>query len=74
VQRRCELIGITLDRRELDLVYRAVIEHADREKVVTDHDLAAIAARLLLGPSPVAPLTMPDFSSTPAEVGYGHGV
>ena len=46
VQRRCELIGITLERRELDAVYRAVIEHADREKIVTDADLATIAGRL----------------------------
>ena len=40
VQRRCEQIGFTLDRHELDAVYRAVIEHADREKVVSDRDLA----------------------------------
>ena len=43
VQRRCEQIGVTLDRRELDNVYRAVIAHADREKVVTDADLSTIS-------------------------------
>ena len=47
VQRRCEQIGHTLDRHELDVVYRAVIAHADREKVVSDADLAAIVARAI---------------------------
>ena len=74
VQRRCEMIGLTLERRELDTVYRAVIEHADREKIVSDGDLAAIAARVLgTAPAP-APLLVHDFASTPAESGYGHGV
>jgi 2-isopropylmalate synthase len=74
VQRRCELIGITMDRRELDSVYRAVIEHADREKVVTDHDLSAIVMRVL-GTNAESPLAVvPDSADTPAEVGYGHGV
>jgi 2-isopropylmalate synthase len=74
VQRRCEMIGITLDRRELDAVYRAVIEHADREKVVTDRDLADIVARTCTTPAPAASTPLSDFAATPAEVGYGHGV
>jgi 2-isopropylmalate synthase len=74
VQRRCEMIGITLDRRELDAVYRAVIEHADREKVVTDRDLAAIVARTCTTPAPASSAPLSDFAATPAEVGYGHGV
>ena len=74
VQRRCELIGITVDRSQLDAVYRAVIEHADREKVVTDTDLAAIVMQVL-GATAGAPMSViPDFGDTPAEVGYGHGV
>ena len=74
VQRRCELIGITLERRELDIIYRAVIEHADREKVVTDDDLATIVSRAF-GSSRFSPSShMSDFNATPAEVGYGHGV
>ena len=73
VQRRCELIGLTLERRELDLVYRAVIEHADREKTVTDEDLASIVARVC-SKSAAVHAQFPDFASTPAEVGYGHGV
>ena len=73
VQRRCELIGITVDRRQLDAVYRAVIEHADREKVVTDRDLAAIVLQVL-GATAEPVMVVPDFAETPAEVGYGHGV
>jgi 2-isopropylmalate synthase len=78
VQRRCEQIGHALDRQALDAVYRAVIAHADREKVVSDADLAAIVKRTLGGGEPPrtsAPApAVPDFQSTPAEVGYGHGV
>jgi 2-isopropylmalate synthase len=77
VQRRCEQIGHTLERHTLDEVYRAVISHADREKVVSDADLVAIVARVLGAgqerPKPFVTVT-PDFASTPAEVGYGHGV
>ena len=75
VQRRTEQIGVTLDRVELDAVYRAVIAHADREKIVTDADLSAIVQEVRRTPAPVAaPVRVPDFDSTPAEVGYGHGV
>ena len=77
VQRRCEQIGHTMDGQTLDAVYREVIAHADREKVVNDSDLAAIVARVSgtparkeSGPTPPSQ----DFSSTPAELGYGHGV
>jgi 2-isopropylmalate synthase len=74
VQRRCELIGITLERRELDAVYRAVIEHADREKVVTDSDLSSIVLQVCARPSRQSVQPTPDFAITPSEVGYGHGV
>ena len=75
VQRRAEQIGVTLDRLELDIVYKAVIAHADREKIVTDADLAAIVQQIRKTPPPdAAPIRIPDFDSTPAEVGYGHGV
>ena len=76
VQRRCEQIGYTLDRHALDTVYRAVIAHADREKVVGDADLAAIVSRAI-GIADRKEIVVPavqDFTSTPAEVGYGHGV
>jgi 2-isopropylmalate synthase len=77
VQRRCEQLGISLERRDLDAVYRAVIELADREKTVTEADLLAIV-RAAIGqaaaPTAERAIPVPDFSSTPAEVGYGHGV
>ncbi len=76
VQRRCEQVGITLDRRELDQVYLRVMAIADRKKVVTDHDLTEVVARLR--GRIAAPVTSvvgaQDFRTTPAEVGYGHGV
>src|SRR5687768_5326379 len=77
VQRRCEQIGHTLDRQTLDQVYRAVIAHADREKVVSDADLTTIVARatgVAQRTQPSSPGVVPDFTTTPAEVGYGHGV
>ena len=76
VQRRCEQIGHTLDRATLDVVYRAVIAHADLEKVVSDADLTAIVSRCTAAaPRPdAAPSAPHDFTATPAEVGYGHGV
>jgi 2-isopropylmalate synthase len=77
VQRRCEQIGITLTRLELDQVYRLVIAFADREKVVNDADLRQIVSGLREG-TPAAGLTgtsaATDFTLTPAESGYGHGV
>jgi 2-isopropylmalate synthase len=84
VQRRCEQLGVTLERRELDAVYKAVIAFADREKTVSDRDLARIVASVRgpvsvpaagKEPRPVAaPSAIADFSTTPAEMGYGHGV
>jgi 2-isopropylmalate synthase len=74
VQRRCEQIGVTLERRELDIVYKAVIAHADREKIVTDSDLSAIVQRMRGSSADTPQSPIPDFDSTPAEIGYGHGV
>ncbi len=76
VQRRCEQIGITLERRELDEAYRAMMALADREKTVTDRDLSDVVAQLRghTAPAPATP-TVQDFAATPAEeAGYGHGV
>ena len=49
---------------------------ADREKVVSDNDLAEVVGKLR-GRAATAGTTArvePDFTATPAEVGYGHGV
>jgi 2-isopropylmalate synthase len=75
VQKRCEQIGWTLDRQALDEVYRAVIAHADREKIVSDSDLSVIVSRVIGSATPASGGgTVPDFAATPAEFGYGHGV
>jgi 2-isopropylmalate synthase len=78
VQCRCEQLGVTLTRHELDEVYRGVIAFADREKVVNDADLRQIVARVReAAPDPELTSTTTaatDFSLTPAESGYGHGV
>jgi 2-isopropylmalate synthase len=77
VQRRCEQVGFaSLDRAQLDAVYAAVIAHADREKIVSERDLVRIVSGIVgvqTAPATVTPIS-PDFHTTPAEVGYGHGV
>ena len=56
VKRRCEQMGVALSRRyELDRVYRAVIELADRQKQIDDHDVAAIVARIRAEQNAAAP-------------------
>jgi 2-isopropylmalate synthase len=78
VQRRCEQLGVVLERHELDRVYRAVIALADREKTVNDADLLKVVASVRTTTeqdTPVyPPAAVPDFANTPAEKGYGHGV
>jgi 2-isopropylmalate synthase len=78
VQRRCEQIGVTLTRHEVDEVYRAVIALADRVKIVNDADLREIIGRMRDASAPVPGTTATqaatDFTLTPAESGYGHGV
>ncbi len=44
VKKRCEQLGVELSRLELDRVYRAMIDLADRQKQVEDSDLSAIIA------------------------------
>ena len=63
VAQKCEALGFTLGKRELDQVYRRMIALADTQKHVTDKDLTQIAAAVRTEGSPVA---------TP--IGYGHGV
>ena len=61
VKKRCEDLGHELSRFDLDRVYREVIALADRQKSVSDDDVAAIVARLQ------------SFRQTPAAVA-GEGV
>jgi len=74
VQRRCEQLGLTLERNEVETVYWAIMSIADREKVVSDRDLADVIGRIRGKRQTGAPASVSDFSGTPAEVGYGHGV
>ena len=78
VQRRCEDLGVKLERHELDRVYRGVITLADREKTVNDPDLLKIVAAVRTATdaegSVYTPAAVTDFATTPAEKGYGHGV
>jgi 2-isopropylmalate synthase len=76
VQSRCEQLGAKVSRYELDRVYKAVIELADREKIVTDNDLTIIVQRVrdTSGPADGGMQPASDFGNTPAETGYGHGV
>ena len=46
VQRRCEQLGLTLERHEIENVYWAIMAIADREKIVSDRDLADVVAKL----------------------------
>jgi 2-isopropylmalate synthase len=85
VQRRCEQIGLTLTRLELDRVYQEMMAFADRQKIVEDGDLAAMVGRVRArDPQPpaasisvagfaAAPASL-DACAMPAEDGYGHGV
>jgi 2-isopropylmalate synthase len=47
VKKRCEDMGHELSRFEIDRVYREVIALADRQKSVSDDDVAAIVGRIL---------------------------
>ena len=69
VARRCEQLGLTLSRHELDRVYRAMVERAGRQKHIHDDDLVEIVADEL-GQA----VTPHPREATPHEAGYGFGV
>jgi 2-isopropylmalate synthase len=68
VQKRCEQLGVSLSRQDLDQVYRRMVALADTAKHVTDDDLRAIVFDV----SGVAP-SPPDRDAA-HEAGYGFGV
>ncbi len=83
VARRCEELGSTLSRFEVDRVYRKMIALADRQKHISDAELAAIveevrAEEAAPGRAPQAVATAAFLAAepahTPGERGYGHGV
>ncbi len=47
VKQRCEQLGHELSRLQLDRVYRAIIDLADRQKTVEDSDVAAIIGQVV---------------------------
>ncbi len=63
VQQKCEALGYTFSKRELDQVYRQMIALAETQKHVSDEDLAAIAAQVKA-----------ELANIATPVGYGHGV
>src|SRR6476660_9582180 len=67
VQRRCEQLGLALERHEVEQVYWSIMAIADREKVVSDTELVDVVGKLR-GRRPAAPAasaSVPDFTSTP---------
>jgi 2-isopropylmalate synthase len=50
VKHRCEALGHTLSRLELDQVYRLIIARADQHKTITDADIVAVIQEVRLLP------------------------
>ena len=75
VQRRCEQLGVTLERpgarSGLPRRHRARRPREDRQRSRSDRDRRARPRR---GQASVGRSVGHDFSTTPAESGYGHGV
>jgi 2-isopropylmalate synthase len=77
VARRCEQLGVTLSRQDLDQVYRRMVTLADTQKHVSDEDLRGIVGVVTgfrpttAGVPAAAPVRHAD---TPTELGYGFGV
>jgi 2-isopropylmalate synthase len=68
----CEQLGFTLDRHQLDRVYREMVTLADKQKHIHDDELAEIAARVLgVG---VAVRHRDGGVPQVHEAGYGFGV
>ncbi len=82
VNKRCEELGLTLTKLELDRVYRQMTALADRQKSIDDADLENIVRHVrqtesdgTTGPGArVAVASELSAAGTPAEIGYGHGV
>jgi 2-isopropylmalate synthase len=68
VQKRCEQIGLTLTRQQLDEIYRRMVALADEKKHITDEDLRRIA-ELVCGAAKAA-----GREAVTHEAGYGFGV
>ena len=51
MKHRCEALGVTLTRVELDQVYRRVIAQCDEHKTFDDADLTAVINEVRLQPA-----------------------
>ncbi len=69
VQKRCEQLGLTLSRHDLDQVYRRMVAQADRTKHITDEDLLEISAAVS-----GTPRGQRVREAVLHEAGYGFGV
>ena len=81
VAKRCEELGFALAKLELDRVYRQMTTLADRQKTVSDNELAAIVVavteterRADAAPSDEPKPAQEPTPASSVEVGYGHGV
>jgi 2-isopropylmalate synthase len=75
VQHRVQQLGLTLERLELDRLYRRMVALADQQKTVSDTELVQMVNELRQQPDSVAaaPVNHKHGPGT-EEVGYGHGV
>ncbi|HEX5069166.1 MAG TPA: 2-isopropylmalate synthase [Vicinamibacterales bacterium] len=75
VARRCEQLGVTLSRQDLDQVYRRMVALADTQKHVTDEDLRGIVAIVTgFAPAVAVPAAPVRGADALTELGYGFGV
>jgi 2-isopropylmalate synthase len=70
VQCRCEALGFSLTKGEIDQVYHAVISLGEHRKAIADGDLKRIVDRVRTPASAAAAQPAPHIEA----VGYGHGV
>jgi 2-isopropylmalate synthase len=72
VQKRCEQLGITVSRQDLDQIYRRIVALADVQKHVSEDDLVVITAEvygLAAVPAPVASPSAAAWSERPNASG-----
>jgi 2-isopropylmalate synthase len=69
VQKRCEQLGLSLNRHQLDEIYRRMIALADDKKVIGEEDLKEIASAVC-----GVPQSTNGRDTVVHEAGYGFGV
>jgi 2-isopropylmalate synthase len=69
VQKRCEQLGLSLNRHQLDEIYRRMIALADDKKIIGEEDLKEIASAVC-----GVPQSAHGRDTVVHEAGYGFGV